>query len=165
MQHNEPVLTLGISDADIAAYVGGFAGLDLSAPRSDALGPQPDLPDVISRATVSTGVIRDGILRTARTLAIGRGLLAAGGGIDRLGYTPADWADLLATGALPSTRVTMTEAAGGPGRGQPSHWTPATAPSSHLWAGIIDPPTVGQNLLGQQDFTRAIGTLAPARRR
>ena len=30
-----------------------------------------------------------------------------------------------------------------------------------LYAGIIDPPTVGQNLLGQQTFTRAIGTLGP----
>jgi NosR/NirI family nitrite reductase transcriptional regulator len=29
----------------------------------------------------------------------------------------------------------------------------------HLWAGVIDTPTVGQNLLGQQDFTRAVGNL------
>ncbi|NJM84687.1 MAG: protein NirI, partial [Tabrizicola sp.] len=79
VRHNEPVLTLGISDADIAAYVAGFTGYDLAA--SD---PVQDLPPVISRATVSTGVIRDGILRTARTLAIGRGLIAAGGGVDRL---------------------------------------------------------------------------------
>ena len=79
--HNEPVLTLGISDADIAAYVSGFAGHDLTRDPADQAN---DLPDVISRATVSTGVIRDGILRSARTLAIGRGLMAGGGGIDRI---------------------------------------------------------------------------------
>lgn len=28
VQHEEPVLTLGISDADIAAHVAGFAGID-----------------------------------------------------------------------------------------------------------------------------------------
>ena len=53
MQHNEPVLTLGISDADIAAYVSGFAGYDLTAPAGTGLR-QPGVPDVISRATVST---------------------------------------------------------------------------------------------------------------
>ena len=100
MRHDEPVLTLGISDEDIIRYVDGFAGVDLAAPRPDVLTPQSDLPDVISRATVSTGVIRDGILRTARTFAIARGLIAEGGGIDRIGYSPADWKALLAMGAL-----------------------------------------------------------------
>ncbi|MCC6519694.1 MAG: protein NirI, partial [Tabrizicola sp.] len=56
VRHNEPVLTLGISDADIAAYVAGFKGFDLAAPVPDTSA----LPPVISRATVSTGVIRDG---------------------------------------------------------------------------------------------------------
>ena len=96
MQHNEPVLTLGISDADIAAYVSGFAGQDLRA----AVQERQDLPDVISRATVSTGVIRDGIMRTARTLAIGRGLVDAAGGIDRLSFTQTDWPGLLACGRV-----------------------------------------------------------------
>ena len=110
MRHDEPVLTLGISDDDIRRYVDGFAGVDLAAPRPDVLTPQADLPDVISRATVSTGVIRDGILRTARTLAIARGLIAEGGGIDRIGYSPADWNALLAMGALAHARMSMDEA-------------------------------------------------------
>ncbi len=154
--HNEPVLTLGISDADIAAYVAGFRGHDLTA--SGPAGGPGGLPDVISRATVSTGVIRDGILRTARTLAIGRGVISAGGGIDRLTFAPATWQQLLAMSALTETRVTMDEAARAlagakvpvpPGRGD----------FLHLWMGLADPPTVGQNLLGQQGFTRAIGHL------
>ena len=65
-----------------------------ASPGFDLTAPAPDptrAPDVIARATVSTGVIRDGILRTARTLAIGRGLIAAGGGIDRLTFAPATW--------------------------------------------------------------------------
>lgn len=151
--HNEPVLTLGISDADIAAYVAGFRGYDLVS--SD---PLADPPPVISRATVSTGVIRDGILRTARTLAMGRGLLASGGGIDRLSHAPATWADLLAMGALAEIRVTMTEAATALA-GAKVPVTPGEGAFVHLWAGIIDTPTVGQNLLGQQGFTRAVGNL------
>ena len=79
MRHAEPVLTLGISDADIAAYVDGFRGYDTNQPGEGAEG----LPDVISRATVSTGVIRDGILRTARILGTAQG---EGGVIDRVAY-------------------------------------------------------------------------------
>jgi NosR/NirI family nitrite reductase transcriptional regulator len=159
MQHNEPVLTLGISDADIAAYVGGFAGYDLTAPAENGLH-QPGVPDVISRATVSAGVIRDGILRTARTLAIARGVIAAGGGIDRLTFTQTDWAGLLALGALSEVQVTMTEAAHALD-GAKVPIPPGDGPFLHLWVGLIDPPTVGQSLLGQQDFTRAIGGLGP----
>jgi len=154
VRHNEPVLTLGISDADISAYVAGFKGFDLAAstPNTSAL------PPVISRATVSTGVIRDGILRTARTLAIGRGLISVGGGVDRLSYAPAGWDQLLAVGALAEVRVTMTEAAAALA-GAKVPVEPGEGDFLHLWAGVIDTPTVGQNLLGQQDFTRAVGNL------
>ncbi|MBL9050766.1 MAG: 4Fe-4S binding protein [Tabrizicola sp.] len=154
VRHNEPVLTLGISDADIVAYVSGFKGYDLAAPTPDTSA----LPPVISRATVSTGVIRDGILRTARTLAIGRGLISVGGGVDRLTFTPATWDQLLAMGALAEARVSMSEASSALA-GAKVPVEPGEGEFLHLWAGIIDPPTVGQNLLGQQGFTRAIGTL------
>lgn len=154
VRHNEPVLTLGISDADIAAYVAGFGGFDLAADVPDTGA----LPDVISRATVSTGVIRDGILRSARTLAIGRGLIAAGGGVDRLTLVPAGWDDLLSMGALAEVRVTLSEAARAlAGARVPVQ--PGEGDFLRLWAGVIDTPTVGQNLLGQQDFTRAVGNL------
>lgn len=159
MQHNEPVLTLGISDADIAAYVGGFAGYDLTAPAGTGLR-QPGVPDVISRATVSTGVIRDGILRTARTLAIGRGVIAAGGGIDRLTFAPTDWTGLLEMGALAEVQVSMTDAAKALS-GAKVPIPPGAGPFLYLWAGLIDPPTMGQSLLGQQEFTKAIGNLGP----
>ncbi len=157
VRHNEPVLTLGISDANIAAYVAGFEGYDLTGPPARGL-TSPGLPDVISRATVSTGVIRDGILRTARTLAIGRGLIATGGGIDRLSFAPTNWPGLLAMGALAEVQVTMAEAATALA-GAKVPIPPSGKPFLHLWTGIIDPPTIGQSLLGQQDFTRAIGDL------
>ncbi|MEZ5797842.1 MAG: 4Fe-4S binding protein [Paracoccaceae bacterium] len=153
VRHNEPVLTLGISDSDIAAYVAGFRGHDVAAPVTDGA-----LPRVISRATVSTGVIRDGILRTARTLAMGRGLIAGGGGIDRLSYTPTGWPQLMAMGALSELRVTMAEASVALA-GAKVPVQPGGGDFLHLWVGVIDPPSVGQSLLGQQDFTRAIGNL------
>lgn len=154
MRHNEPVLTLGISDADIARYVDGFAGYDIARPPGQAQA----LPDVISRATVSTGVIRDGILRTARVLASAQGVGA--GRIDRVAYRPADWAGLIAMGALAHARVTMQDAARAlPGARPPV--TPSDAPWFEMWTGLIDTPTVGRNLLGQRELTELSGRLGP----
>lgn len=153
MRHNEPVLTLGISDADIAAYVDGFAGYDTAQAATRAEG----LPNVIARATVSTGVIRDGILRSARILAAAQ---TGGGVIDRVAYAPADWAALESMGALSHVRVTMADAAKAlAGARQPV--TPSDAPWLELWTGIIDTPTVGQNLLGAQRLTELAGALGP----
>lgn len=157
MRHAEPILTLGLSDDDIARFVGGFAGVDLTDP--EGAGQGPDMPDIISRATVSTGVIRDSILRTARTLAIARGLLP-GGGIDRVGYAPRDWAALLAEGAITRRTVTMTEAAQGLA-GARVPVPEGEAPFIDLYAALIDPPTIGRNILGQQQYTRAVGALGP----
>lgn len=154
MRHNEPVLTLGISDADIAAYVDGFRGHDMSRPAAES----QDLPEVISRATISTGVIRDGIMRTARVLAAAQG--GGKGGIDRVSFAPADWAALEAAGALAHVRVSMADAARAMPGAQPPI-TPSDAPWLELWTGLIDTPTVGRNLLGQQALTAVAGQLGP----
>ncbi|ABL70573.1 NosR/NirI family protein [Paracoccus denitrificans] len=154
VRQTEPVLSLGISEAHIAAYVDGFRGVDLSQGE----GQGRALPDVISRATVSTGVIRDGILRSARVLAQAQGL--GGGGIDRVGYRPATWADLLAEGAFGHALVSMADAARA-FAGAKVPVEPSDAPFLDLYAGLIDPPTVGRNLLGAQDFTAAAGALQP----
>ena len=153
MRHDEPVLTLGISDADIARYISGFAGLDLTAPETVS----PNAPDVIARATVSTGVIRDGILRTARTLAIARGLIRSAG-IDRISFAPMDWAGLQQIGAVAETQVSMTNAAASLA-GAKVPVVPGDGDFLRLYVAVLDTPTVGQNLLGQQQFTRVVGNL------
>ncbi|WP_299362808.1 NosR/NirI family protein [uncultured Paracoccus sp.] len=158
MRHAEPVLTLGISDADIAAYVDAYAGYDITAARTGTLEHTEGLPDVISRATVSTGVIRDGILRTARILAGAQGL--GGGAIDRVAYQPADWTALVEMGALSHVRVTMAEAAEALA-GASRVPTPSDQPYLEMWTGLIDTPTVGRNLLGQQEMNTVAGALGP----
>ncbi|MFD3191502.1 4Fe-4S binding protein [Sedimentitalea sp. HM32M-2] len=156
-RHSEPILTLGLSDRDIENFVGGFAGVDLMDP--DGIGEGPDMPDIISRATVSTGVIRDSILRTARTLAIGRGLLP-GGGIDRIDYRPASWATLVAEGALSHVLVTLDQARARMDGAKPP--IPAGEGAFiEMWMALADPPTIGRNILGQQQYSRAVGALGP----
>ncbi|TRD23346.1 4Fe-4S binding protein [Palleronia caenipelagi] len=155
IRHNEPILTLGISDDDIAAYVSGFGGLDLSQPPE---AREAALPDIISRATVSTGVIRDSVLRSARNLALGRGLIAGDGGIDRVSFEPLDWPELAARGAFAHLRVSMTEAHDAL-KASPTAPEPGDGDFLDLWVTLLDPPTIGRNILGQQAFTRAVGSM------
>ncbi len=157
VRQTEPVLSLGISDADIIAYVDGFRGVNLMRDHA-ALGPDPALPDVISRATVSTGVIRDGILRTGRVLAQAQGL--GGGGIDRVSYQPETWAGLMGKQAFARSLTTMADAASA-FAGATVPIEPSDAPFLDLYAGLIDTPTVGRNLLGELPFTAATGALQP----
>ncbi len=163
MRHSEPILTLGISERDIARFVESFRGIDLRAPRKGAAGGEksrsPGPPDIISRATVSSGVIRDSILRTARSLAIGRGLIS-GGGIDRVHFSPRTWQALVAEGALAHGEVTMTEASHGLNKAAVPI-PPGEGPFMDLYLGLIDPPTIGRNLLGQHDFSRIVAALGP----
>lgn len=157
IHHAEPILTLGLSDADIGGFVQGFAGVDLTRPGGARDGPE--IPDIIARATVSTGVIRDSILRAARTLAIARGVLP-GGGIDRVSYQPRDWAALVAEGAIAGRRISLTEAS----RALAGAKVPVPqgeAPFIEFYAALVDPPTIGRNILGQQLYTGAVGGLGP----
>jgi NosR/NirI family nitrite reductase transcriptional regulator len=66
----------------------------------------------------------------------------------------------LTTGAVSETRIGMTEAAVALA-GARVPVPPGPGDFLHLWAGVIDPPAIGQNLLGQQEFTRALGALGP----
>jgi NosR/NirI family nitrite reductase transcriptional regulator len=161
IRHDEPILTLGVSDADIAAYVAGFAGLDLSRPVPVAFEARAGLPPVIARATVSTGVIRDGVLRTARTVALARGYAGGGAGaIDRVRFAERSWDALVAEGALAHARVSMAEAAERLAGGENAP-PPGDGPFLEVWAGVVDPPSVGRSLLGQQGFTAVVGALGP----
>lgn len=157
VRQTEPVLSLGISEADISAYVDSFRGVDLTGDHA-ALETDPALPDVISRATVSTGVIRDGMLRTGRVLAQAQGL--GSGGIDRVSYQPASWADLLSQSAFGHSLTTMHNAARTFAEAKVPV-QPSDAPFLEVFAGLIDPPTVGRNLLGDLEFTSAMGALQP----
>ncbi len=156
VRHSEPILTLGLSDADIAEFVGGFAGIDLSDPLATG-GSGRAAPDTIARATVSSAVIRDSILRTARALALARGLVP-GKGVERTGFEPRDATALVAAGALARETVTLAEAA--PAFAEAKVPVPSgDGDFIDLWVALADPPTIGQNLLGGPLYTRVVGAL------
>ncbi|MEM7642000.1 MAG: 4Fe-4S binding protein [Pseudomonadota bacterium] len=146
--HAEPILTLGISDQDIADYVNGFAGLRMGPDKIEG-----DAPDIISRATVSTGVIRDSILHTARLLT-----QSDRGGLERVRFEPATWAALERMGAFATRSVTLRDAA----TALPDAIPPIPDQDGtflEVWVSVLDPATIGQNLLGPSGFRRAMAAL------
>lgn len=162
LRHNEPVLTLGISSEDIQTYLDGFAGYDLKSPRVEAFKESSGVPSIIARATVTTGVIRDAVLRTARLTAAGLGLIStAGGSVDRLRFEPLSWSELAARKAIQHRVISFDEAAGLFGR--------IAAPLSgsagtflDVSVALLDPPAIGQNLLGRKAFERVYASIASA---
>ncbi|MFO1120433.1 MAG: hypothetical protein U1E38_10210 [Rhodospirillales bacterium] len=159
--HNEPILVIGISPEALARYVAGFAGLDLRARIAGGAGERrPGLPDAIAGATVSSGVIRDALVRAGRAAARSRGLLGAPAQqarLDRESYEPASWRT--------AGRWLDPPAADPPrrGRGRPVRdrydRQKADAPFVDLFAGLITPPRIGQNLLGKRAFDRLAARL------
>lgn len=148
IEHAEPILTLGISDADIADYVSDFAGLRMGPEHMEG-----DAPDIISRATVSTGVIRDSILHTARILS-----QPDHDGLERVRFEPATWAALERMGAFGTAKVALRDArAALPDAKPPIPDKDGTF--FEVWISVLDPATIGQNLLGPPNFRRAIAAL------
>jgi NosR/NirI family nitrite reductase transcriptional regulator len=161
VHQTEPVLTLNVTDEDIAAYVSSFAGFDLTEPVVTAFVPREDLPPVIARATVTTGVIRDAILRTARIVALGHGIVVgAAAGVDRVSFSERGWEPLLAEGAIAHAGLSMSaanEAFSGAARPPEA----GDAPFLEVWVALLDPPTIGRNLLGERGYSAAMARLGP----
>lgn len=156
VSHAEPVLTLGLSDADLARFLEGFERIDLTRPVSS---PDNAPPPAIARATVTSGVMRDGVLRVARLLAEATGIIS-GAGIDRTTFSPAGWADLARAGAIRSARLTLAEArAALAGAAVPP--PEGEGDFIRLHVALVDPPTIGRNLLGAWAYQRAMADLLP----
>lgn len=160
--HNEPILVIGISPEVLVRYVAGFAGLDLRARVAGGGGERrAGLPDAIAGATVSSGVIRDALVRAGRAVARSRGLLGAPPAqarLDRESYAPASWPELLADGSISRRQITRADVASAlpaADRGQPSRG----APFVDLYVGLLTPPRIGQNLLGKRNFDRLAARL------
>lgn len=161
VQQSEPVLVIGIAEADLVGFVASFSGVNLDAgPEQAGDTPAGGLPDALSGATVSSAVMRDSILRTARAVALARGILgdSARARVDRSAFAPASWDELVAESAVVRRVVTIGEASRALG-------LPPAANDRETYIALsqalVTPPRIGQNLLGQQLYTELAAGLGP----
>ena len=158
--HNEPILVIGVDDETLKRYVTGFTGIDLRLrPTAVPETTGPKFPDAIAGATVSSGVIRDTILRAGRVVARSRG---AGGApeaakLDRESFSPPTWEDLVADGSIIARRITVAEVAEAGGAPMSTGQGSPDATFIELFVSLATPPRVRpksarQAHLRQADF-------------
>jgi transcriptional regulator of nitric oxide reductase len=165
-EHHEPILLIGVSSADLAAFVEQYGGLDLRVPvrLSGAGDGDGATVDAVAGATVSSLVMNDGIVRAARAVARSRGLLG-GGELDFEALSPAGWQELAAEGSLVDLTVTVGAAeAALSERGARLYPEGVDAPPADkalidLYFGLATPARVGHNLFGDKVYNRAMAAL------
>ena len=115
--------------------------------------------DAVSRATTSSVLMSDAIVRGARIIARSRGILPPVGtrtarlDVDR--FAPADWPELEAAGAVGHLRVLnqdVTDKLGEAGAAKGAGGNPAPAPDAvvvDLYVALLTPAGIGVNILGK----------------
>jgi transcriptional regulator of nitric oxide reductase len=177
VHHTEPIGILGLHDEDFDRFAKKYKGLDVRTGvdvviemSSSVLGQgsfsQRAAPgtadsakvDAVSRATTSSVLMSDAIVRGARIIARSRGIIpqvgtqAARLDVDR--FAPADWPKLERAGAIGHLRVpsrdvadklSQTGAAGGAG-GNPRAPDAAVV---DFYVALLTPAGIGVNILGK----------------
>lgn len=154
-RHNEPILVIGIADTRLRSYVQSFAGLDIRTNRLAETAPgKKGVPDAISGASISSAVIFDAILTSARSVARSRGIIGTsrGGRLNREAYAPAGWSDLVADGSLIFKKITADALADGAA-------IRVEGAVASLYVGLATPRRIGENLLGQAEYQRLTASI------
>jgi transcriptional regulator of nitric oxide reductase len=165
--HQEPILVIGVLERDLAAFVARFRGHDIrdavkvgGRTRKGQRGI-----DAISGATVSSVVIADTILRSARSVARARGILAGGGGarLDIDKFEALGWPAMLKRGLVVTRTLDngAVEQALKKAGAAPLSGRDPKARFITLYAGLATPALAGRNLLGQRLYNRVMAARRP----
>lgn len=170
LEHQEPILVIGVLDEDLDNFVEQYRGRDIRNPvrveRGDATGD--DSVAAVSGATISSIVLNDTMLRSARAVARSRGILGAGmNTIDIDRFVPETWSALVADGSIRRLGVTVGELqARFAARGRryfPAGAAPTDpgAPFVEIFTALATPARVGQNLLDDKTYNRVMAQRKP----
>lgn len=157
--HEEPILVIGIPRDALAAYVANFRGFDVRA--GAALKPSEELargPHAVAGATITSTVIRDAIVRSARSVLRSRSAAPDRSvRLDRETLRRSSWPSLIAEGAVQRRLVLRGEAAKllGTQDSEPEK------PFIDLWLALATPPPIGESLLGQRIYESELGKIGP----
>jgi transcriptional regulator of nitric oxide reductase len=157
--HEEPILVIGIPRDALAAYVANFRGFDVRAgamlAASDELARGPH---AVAGATITSTVIRDAIVRSARSVLRSRAAAPDRSvRLDRETLRRSSWQSLVAEGAVQHRLVLRGDAAKllGTQDSEPDK------PFIDLWVALATPPPIGESLLGQRSYESELGKIGP----
>ncbi|ROR32392.1 transcriptional regulator NosR [Inmirania thermothiophila] len=172
LEHHEPILLVGIPEQrlfDFAAQYRGKKVTDRIAVGSKA-PPGFDRVDAVTGATVTVMVVNQTIMRAARKVAASRGIAevgvatAARAKVRMDVFEPRGWSDLLGAGAVRRLHLTRGEVDDA-FRGTAGEGVGDAPPEARdetfidLYYAYLNPPTVGRNLLGEEQYRWLMETL------
>lgn len=150
--HEEPILVIGIPREALAAYVANFKGFDVQASAQlKPVGSAARGPQAVAGASVTSAVIGDAIVRSARAVLHSRIVPRDFGGgprLDRESLRRSSWPALVAEGAVRRLLITRGEAA----RLLTTHDDEPDKTFIELWLTLATPSAIGESLLGQRIY-------------
>ncbi len=176
-EHHEPILVIGIKDADLEHHVSQYAGFHVTTKVTPLAGAtrQETAPgraevDALSGASITTAVFNDVIMRASRAVARSRKILpeieGAQAGVDYDRFETRSWAELLREGAVSKLRLHNHDVAQAFAAQGATAFTQKLKSNPQglfidLYAALATPAQIGRNLFGDSLFNKISATLEP----
>ncbi len=175
LEHHEPILLIGIPEQKLHDFNAKYEGIGVN--QRVVVGRSRDANavtvDAVSGATVTVMVINEIVMRAAHEVAVSLGLIDAQAAtaqkparVREEVYEPADWAKLTGNGAVRRLRLTRGEVDKA-FEGTEAEGVDEAGPQEvdetfiDLYATHLNPPTIGRNLLGENQYRFLMEDLEP----
>jgi len=175
LEHHEPILLVGIPEKKLFVFSDQYAGLSVRDKVKIGGKPGDGMVhiDGLSGATVTVMVMNLGVMRAATKVARAVGILEPDetaknpvATVNESIFSAADWTALTGDGSI--RRLLLSEgdieaAFEGTEAANEQALTPdeAEEPFADIYYTQLDIPTIGKNLLGEQEYTWLMETLQP----
>ncbi len=175
LEHHEPILLIGIPEEKLHEFNAKYEGI--KADQRVVVGRSKDSNavtiDAVTGATVTVMVVNEVVMRAAHEVAVSLGLIEAGSSarpklaiVRQDVFQPADWTELTGSGAirrLHLTRGQIDESFKGTEAEGVDEATAETADETFidLYVTHLNPPTIGRNLLGENQYRFLMEELKP----
>lgn len=156
VRQTEPLLVIGLRPEQLEELVAGLSGLDIKSLKRVARTDGAKAVDHIAGATISSNVLRDSVIRSARKAARIVSRSDSGGRLLRDRYVDGDWRTLFASGAIVERKIAAAELEGAAQAGSAND-----QPMLDVFVALATPAGVGVNLLGRKHYEQLVSTAGP----
>ncbi len=175
IEHHEPILLVGIPQSRLDDFVNQYIGRKLNdnIKVGSSRSNNGNIVDAITGATVTVMVVNETIKRAARKVAVSRGIIKKSTKFKRLPATirtnffeQTNWQKLINNGAIVQLYLNNKKVNEAFNNGRRKKFSNlATENNNETFIDIsftyLNAPTIGRNLLGDDEFKWLLSTLKP----